>query len=621
MTEGATGGLCPLYQTYTRQKCFIAYSEQAPWSVDLLSACKEVLNQPEYNLEVDYARKHFAADMPLRQKALELIANARYGIYDLSYWRQDERSSWQMPRNVMIELGIAIAWNRPIFLLRHASNRELPLPEVLQGLSEQILEFSGSTTLKEKLIDHLPRWIHATPETAWWNRYCTFGGRVCDHREAHPQTKQLGKKELTCVIADGKDPCRPDFRSVIEDVLNRFSDISYTYLDSLSLREGYSFFLCGHCQTARFSPFAIYRITSCTPVEAFVTIGMSLVLEAQFNYECPIPRVLITENVQNIPSLLTGYEVCIARNDKELKSYLKEFVPEVLIKVRQTSWKTRPLPFIEILANPLEEIELHNASELQEDNPNTLRGIHISNLSPQVTSGDLITVFERYGGTVERGKLSAIDPQTGALVKMKTAKQAQEAVEKMNGIEWMGYTLEAKTVNFEKLANFFTEEFEVIRPSRKQQILSVRRQPHQTDSLTDKKSTETANSKTDITKDSSLTKAFEKASNRSANVGSQQNKSIYVGNLSYQVTSEDLRTVFSEYGKVIRVKLPTDRITGRPRGFAFVEMATEVDANVAIQTLNGAEWMGRLMRVSKARLRINSNAVESESWPPPDAPT
>jgi hypothetical protein len=199
-----------------------------------------VLSQPEYNLEADYARKHFAADVPLRQKALELIANARHGIYDISYWRQDERSPWQMPRNVMIELGIAIALNRPILLLRHASNRDLPLPKGLQGMSDQILEFSGTTTLKKVLTEHLPKWINTPPETAWWHRHCNFGGKVCEYREAHPRAKQLGKKELDCTIADGEDPCRPDFRNVVEDVLERFGDVTHTYLDALSLKEGYT---------------------------------------------------------------------------------------------------------------------------------------------------------------------------------------------------------------------------------------------------------------------------------------------------------------------------------------------------------------------------------------------
>jgi RNA recognition motif-containing protein len=79
--------------------------------------------------------------------------------------------------------------------------------------------------------------------------------------------------------------------------------------------------------------------------------------------------------------------------------------------------------------------------------------------------------------------------------------------------------------------------------------------------------------------------------------------SIYVGNLSYDVTREDLSTVFSEYGKVKRVHLPTDRETGRPRGFAFVEMDNEDQETEAIEDLNEAEWMGRTLRVNKAKPR------------------
>ncbi len=81
--------------------------------------------------------------------------------------------------------------------------------------------------------------------------------------------------------------------------------------------------------------------------------------------------------------------------------------------------------------------------------------------------------------------------------------------------------------------------------------------------------------------------------------------SIFVGNLSYQVTQEDLREVFSEYGKVKIVRLPTDRETGKVRGFAFVDMESEEQEALAIETLDGAEWMGRSLKVSKARPREN----------------
>lgn len=84
--------------------------------------------------------------------------------------------------------------------------------------------------------------------------------------------------------------------------------------------------------------------------------------------------------------------------------------------------------------------------------------------------------------------------------------------------------------------------------------------------------------------------------------------SIYVGNLNYEVTQEDLTTVFQDYGTVNRVSLPTDRETGRPRGFGFVEMSSDDEETAAIESLDGAEWMGRQLRVNKARPRENNRS-------------
>lgn len=78
---------------------------------------------------------------------------------------------------------------------------------------------------------------------------------------------------------------------------------------------------------------------------------------------------------------------------------------------------------------------------------------------------------------------------------------------------------------------------------------------------------------------------------------------IYVGNLSFQATEEDLREVFAEYGTVSRVSLPTDRETGRKRGFAFVEMEDDAQEDAAIAELDGAEWLSRELKVNKAKPR------------------
>jgi RNA recognition motif-containing protein len=90
--------------------------------------------------------------------------------------------------------------------------------------------------------------------------------------------------------------------------------------------------------------------------------------------------------------------------------------------------------------------------------------------------------------------------------------------------------------------------------------------------------------------------------------------SIYVGNLSFKVTQEDITEVFAEYGTVKRVQVPTDRETGRPRGFAFVELETEAEEAAAIEALDGAEWMDRELRVNKAKPREERGSSSRGSW-------
>ncbi|AFZ11960.1 RNP-1 like RNA-binding protein [Crinalium epipsammum PCC 9333] len=79
--------------------------------------------------------------------------------------------------------------------------------------------------------------------------------------------------------------------------------------------------------------------------------------------------------------------------------------------------------------------------------------------------------------------------------------------------------------------------------------------------------------------------------------------SVYVGNLSFDVTQDDLSQAFAEYGTVKSVQLPTDRETGRMRGFGFVEMSSDAEETAAIDALDGAEWMGRDLKVNKAKPR------------------
>jgi cold-inducible RNA-binding protein len=80
-------------------------------------------------------------------------------------------------------------------------------------------------------------------------------------------------------------------------------------------------------------------------------------------------------------------------------------------------------------------------------------------------------------------------------------------------------------------------------------------------------------------------------------------KKLYVGNISYQATEEDLKELFSKSGNVESVKIITDMNTGTPRGFGFVEMATSEDAKKAIDSLNGAAFMDRTLTVNEAKPR------------------
>ena len=78
---------------------------------------------------------------------------------------------------------------------------------------------------------------------------------------------------------------------------------------------------------------------------------------------------------------------------------------------------------------------------------------------------------------------------------------------------------------------------------------------------------------------------------------------IYVGNLSYDCTETDLREAFSAHGEVDSVRLITDRDTGRSKGFGFVEMPNDTEAQAAMEALNGTEMMERTIKVNEARPR------------------
>ena len=332
------------HQKDESKKSFVAHSYQAEWHDTIEAVCNELL--PEYGLQPWYAEYNYDPTTTLRDKIVSMIDNAPYGIYDLSYWRANEGSPWVMPCNVLIELGIAIALNRPTILLRHVGNRmaEISLPKSIQSVAQKICEFTGDYSLEVVLRKYLSDPAHLSTDYDWHHHRCRFGEIDCSHLQVYPHTAMIGRDNLHCHIADGSDADQLDFRHIVETVLGRFNNISYSYLDKGSVPNGYTFLLCAYCQLIRSTPFAIYRITPDTSPDTYIAIGISIGLEYRFKYK--IPRFMITKDMQYVPSLLHGYQCVVVKNLHALKTCLPQFVQHVMTKIDEPAyWRPQELPF------------------------------------------------------------------------------------------------------------------------------------------------------------------------------------------------------------------------------------------------------------------------------------
>ena len=149
-----------------------------------------------------------------------------------------------------------------------------------------------------------------------------------------------------------------------EEVIYRFNDLEFNYLDSSTCPQECKFLLCSRCQEVRSSPFAIYRIMPHTSADTFIAIGMSIAMEKQFNYA--ITKILVTDDKNNIPSLLEGYEIIVERNYTKIKDRLNSILPEMIEKTRQTTWKPRPLPF-EVSLPAEKHTEPEETTSIEED--------------------------------------------------------------------------------------------------------------------------------------------------------------------------------------------------------------------------------------------------------------
>lgn len=89
---------------------------------------------------------------------------------------------------------------------------------------------------------------------------------------------------------------------------------------------------------------------------------------------------------------------------------------------------------------------------------------------------------------------------------------------------------------------------------------------------------------------------------------------IFVGNLAFSTTDQELRQLFEQYGAVDKVNLITDRETGRSRGFGFVEMPDNTEAQAAIEALHGTEFGGRALTVNEAKPREPRSAPRQRRW-------
>ena len=80
---------------------------------------------------------------------------------------------------------------------------------------------------------------------------------------------------------------------------------------------------------------------------------------------------------------------------------------------------------------------------------------------------------------------------------------------------------------------------------------------------------------------------------------------LFVGNLDYAVTADDLKKLFAQAGTVVDAVVISDKLSGRPRGFGFVEMSSEEEVKAAIEKVNGADLNGRKINVNEARPQVN----------------
>jgi hypothetical protein len=323
------------------EKCFLGYSEESPWVEDFVSACKEVLGESPYNLDIRSTGNSPVMDVTTREAFIELIRHAPYGIYDISY-QKDKNGNWHIPGNVFIELGIAIAANQKFLCVRNQKHQNYPWPDILQGIDRPIIEFSGFRTLQDALQRHF-REIYFSSRDNYSDQQCNFINKISEYRAKHPRVFYTEQSRIVTVIVDDNDNIE-DFRHLVDQELSIQQKLQFSYFENAGEKYTDSFRFCSFCKSIRSSYIHIFRITDSTTAEAYVALGMSLALEKEFPYG--LPRLIFSDTEDRQPSLLNGYGIRSASN-KGKKDYLRRFCAEAIKTIKSKSVRPDFFEFID----------------------------------------------------------------------------------------------------------------------------------------------------------------------------------------------------------------------------------------------------------------------------------
>lgn len=324
----------------TKEKCFIGYFEKSPLNEDLLSTCKELFCESPYNFDLVGLINSSITEVTEREAILDSIKEAAYGVYDISY-QKDENGNWHIPGDILIKIGIAIASNQKILLVRDSRKKIFRLPEILQGIDLPIIEFSGGKTLRDGLQREFHKVFSATEKDQSYQQ-CSFIRKSCMYTEMHPRLFHVGYQEIKTIIVDGNDG-KEDFRHTLERVLRRQNKIQYEFYEKAYQQYNEAINFCAFCKAIRSSYIHIFRITEDAPAEVYIGLGISLFL-AKLPYS--IPRLIFLDTEIMSLSLLEGYKnVVRTKTAREKEKILDQFIASAIKVITEIALSTESFEF------------------------------------------------------------------------------------------------------------------------------------------------------------------------------------------------------------------------------------------------------------------------------------